>query len=105
MKTKFVAATVIALAAMSGVSAFADTSDFTPAVAATPSTLTRAEVMAEYYKARQEGALQVITESGNPIVAQAPAASTVTREEVRKEAIQAARTNAFHGVVLQAGCA
>ena len=95
MNTKFIASTVIALAAMGSMSAFADTSDYTPPVAATPSTLTRAEVMADVMKARSEGTLQV-TESGNLVVAQKTAPSSqLSREEVRKEALQASRSNAF----------
>ncbi len=93
MNTKLIASTVVALAAMGSMSAFADTSDRMPQVAATPSTMTRAEVMADLQKASSEGTLQTTTESGNPVVAQKAAPSQLSREEVRKEALQAAKAN------------
>jgi Domain of unknown function (DUF4148) len=91
MKTKLIAATVFALAAMSGASAFAqsykDNLPFTMS-----SNLTRAQVQADYLQARKEGTLPQLGETGEYVtVAKAPVASTVTRAEVRAEAIVAAR--------------
>jgi hypothetical protein len=95
MNTKSIASAVIALAAMSSMSAFADTSDYMPPAAATPSTLSRAEVAADAVKARKESTLQV-TETAMPIAAQKTApTSQLSREEVRKETLQAKKSNPF----------
>jgi hypothetical protein len=91
MKTKLIAATVVALAAMSGVSAFASTySDNLPVQVS--SSTTRAQVQADYLQARKEGTLPQVGEAGEYVaVAKAPVASTVTRAEVRAQAIAAAK--------------
>lgn len=93
MNTKFIATTVFAIAAMSGASAFAQNNLYgeaalvIPPVAST-SNVTRAQVQAEYLQARQKGELPVSPEAA---FAAAPAApSTVTRAEVRAQAIVAA---------------
>lgn len=111
MKTKFIAATVVALAAMSSVSAFAQDRANAPvkysgtlssqsgagdifrlAYANNPqSTLTRAQVQAEYLQAQKDGTLPFVNEAGNPVnhaKAPAPASTqTLTRAEVRSEAL------------------
>jgi hypothetical protein len=91
MKTKLIAATVVALAATSGVSAFASTySDNLPVQVS--SSTTRAQVQADYLQARKEGSLPQVGETGEyAVVAKAPVASTVTRAEVRAEAIASAK--------------
>jgi Domain of unknown function (DUF4148) len=91
MKTKLIAATVVALAAMSGVSAFASTySDNLPVKVS--SNTTRAQVQADYLQARKEGTLPQVGEAGEYAAAvKAPVASSVTRAEVRAQAIQSAR--------------
>jgi hypothetical protein len=94
MKSNFIAASVLAFAALGSVNTFAMSHQNGEANAAirpefSASTLTRAEVQAEYLKARQAGALSVSTEGAFAPVAQA--ASTVSREQIRMEAVMAAR--------------
>jgi Domain of unknown function (DUF4148) len=93
MKTKLIAATVVALAAMSGVSAFAQSyKDNFPVQVS--SSMTRAQVQADYLQARKEGTLPQVGETGEyTAVVKAPVASTVSRAEVRAQAIQAARAH------------
>ncbi len=89
MKSKFFAATVVAIAALSGVSAFAQANvqNRLEGEASTrvtfdtsPSKLTRAQVQAEYLQARSNGALPSSPEvSFVPVVA---SASSLTRAEV-----------------------
>jgi Domain of unknown function (DUF4148) len=91
MKTKLIAATVVALAAMSGVSAFASTYSDNLPVQVNSST-TRAQVQADYLQARKEGTLPQVGETGEYAAAvKAPVASSVNRAEVRAQAIQAAK--------------
>jgi hypothetical protein len=72
---------------------FAD--DITPEPAAVPSTLTRAQVLAETAQARAAGE---IVSGEQTFVAKVPAASNLSRETVRAEAIAAAKTkkNQYH---------
>lgn len=92
MKTKLIAATVVALAAMSGTGAFAQSYKDNFPIQLKSST-TRAEVQADYLQARKEGTLPQFGETGEyAVVAKAPVASSVTRAEVRAEAIAAARS-------------
>ena len=94
MNTKFIASAIIAVAAMTGASAFAQNRLYGEAAlvvapTASTSTLTRAQVDAAYIQARQNGAVAVSQE-----VAFAPAVagkSTVNRAQVMAEAVQAAQ--------------
>ncbi len=89
MNTKLVASAVIALSALTGASAFAQSSLSGEAALAirpdlSPSTVTRAQVQADYLAARQSGAVAVSQEAA---FAAAPvAASNVSRAAVREEA-------------------
>jgi DNA-binding IclR family transcriptional regulator len=92
MKTKLIAATVVALAAMSGVSAFAE-GDYTSKPIDLTTNTTRAQVQAEYLQARKEGTLVQVGETGEYAAAmKAPVQSTVSRAEVRAQAIQWAKS-------------
>lgn len=94
MNSKLIASTVIALSALTGASAFAQNAQYGEAAlvfapVASTSTVTRAQVKAEYLNARQNGALAVSQEGA---FAAAPAtASTMTRAEVRNDAVISAR--------------
>ena len=87
MNTKSIASTVIALAAMSSMSAFAQNYGEASEVFAAPataSTVSRAQVQSEYLKARQAGNVAVSNEGAfAPAVA---TASTLSRAEMRAEA-------------------
>ena len=86
MNTKIIAATVVALASLTSVSAFArDSQDFFPAVT-TSSTTTRAQVQAEFFKAQKDGSLVVGTD-GAYIGSALTGANGATRKPVRAEAI------------------
>ena len=85
MNTKFIASSLIAVAAFASSAAFADTqSDSHPAPIV--STFSRAEVQAEYLKAAKEGTL--------PVLADASAGTTKTftsnfsRTDVKAQAIE-----------------
>ncbi|MES2511647.1 MAG: DUF4148 domain-containing protein [Pseudomonadota bacterium] len=93
MNSKLIASTVIALSALTGASAFAQSGlSGEAALAIRPdlsaSTVTRAQVAADYLAARQSGAVAV-SQEGAFAVAPA-AASTVTRAEVRNQAVMSA---------------
>ncbi len=85
--TQFIALTTLALA---GTAALADdptvvSNHFTP-------TKTRAEVQAEVVRAHQHGVGNFVTEIGGQVnQAQIVAPSTLTRAEVRRDAIRAER--------------
>ena len=89
MNTKFIASAIVAIAAMTGASAFAQNRlEGEAALVIAPVTLTskltRAQVNADYLQARQNGAVAVSQEGAFAV---APvAASGVTRAEVREEA-------------------
>ena len=93
MNSKLIASTVIALSALTGASAFAQ-SNLNPeaALAIRPtvsaSTVTRAQVQADYLNARQNRMLSVSNEGA--FAATPATVSTVSRAEVRNEAIVAA---------------
>lgn len=100
MNTKFIVTAVFAVAAMSGASAYAQNNLYgeaalvIPPVAST-SNVTRAQVQAEYLQARQKGELPVSPEGA---FAAAPSTATsVTRVEVRAQAIVAARAAQITG--------
>lgn len=92
MNTKFIATTVIAIAAMSGASAFAQNNLYGEAALVVPpvsstSNVTRAQVQAEYLQARQKGELPASPEAA--FAAAPAAASSVTRAQVQTEYLQA----------------
>ena len=93
MNSKFIAATVIALSSLGATAAFADT--FEVIGPYTTSSVTRAEVMGEYARARADGTLQASNEIGQFTKAERPATSSLSRAEVRKEGVKAlaSRTN------------
>ena len=86
MNTKFIASSLIAVAAFAYSAAFADEVDSRIAPATVASQFTRAEVQADYFKASQEGTL--------PVLADASAAtaktftSQLSRTEVKAQAVQ-----------------
>ncbi|WP_421955416.1 DUF4148 domain-containing protein [Polaromonas sp.] len=94
MNTKFISSAVFAVAALSGASVFAQNAQYGEAALAinpvvSSSTVTRAQVKADYLNARQNGALAVSQEAAFA----KPAASTsaVSRADVRRDALVAAR--------------
>jgi Domain of unknown function (DUF4148) len=103
MKTKLIAATVVALAAMSGASAFAATRSgnagvYIPTPFDTTSTVTRAQVQEDTMQARQQGTFDLDSDSASirsaDTVAAKPAAmSTVSRSEVRAQTSQWAQSH------------
>ena len=103
MKSKFVVATVVALAGLTSVGAFAQTAqnrldgEASTAVRFELSTsdLTRAQVNAEYLQARKSGALPLSSE-GNFVAAPA-GQSTLTRAAVREQAASWAKANEVDG--------
>ena len=99
MNTKFVAATVVALAAMSSAGAFAQSRQSGEAAlviepVALTSNLTRSQVQADYLQARQTGALPSSEEAA---FVNMPIASTLARSAVRSEAAMAARKSQEDG--------
>ena len=94
MNTKFIATAVIAIATMTGANAFAQNNLYGEAALVIPPTastsnVSRAQVQAEYFQARQKGELPISPEAA---FAAAPAArTTVTRAQVRAQAIFSAR--------------
>ena len=92
MNSKFIASAVVAIAALTGASAFAQTSLSGEAATAvvfpiTASNVTRAQVQAEYLQARKDGNVAVSNETAFAV---APATvSGVTRAEVRADAAKA----------------
>jgi Domain of unknown function (DUF4148) len=93
MKTKFVVASVVALAAMSGMSAAFAENEYMPKPIDLTSNTTRAQVRAEYLQARKDGTLPQMGDAGNVIGVKAPQATTLTRAEVRAQAIEWAKTH------------
>ncbi len=96
MKSIKFAASVLAVAAATALSANAFAADFnynnaSQLLPKTTSTLSRAEVVADYLKAAKEGTLVKNSEAGYTPVAGA-VQSTVTRAEVRAEALHAAHS-------------
>ena len=93
MTTKFVAAIVVALAAMSSAGAFAQTHQYGEAAlvivpVALTSNLTRSQVQADYLQARQNGSLPSSEEAA---FVNRPIASTLSRPDVQAQAVTAAR--------------
>ena len=100
MNRKIIAATVIAFASLSSVSAFAggESQDFIAASAAS-STVSRAQVQADFFKAQKEGKITRGGESADFVTVQA-ASGNLTRNQVRAEAVMASRAplaSDYHG--------
>lgn len=99
MNSKFIASTVVAIAALTGASAFAQSSLSGEAAAAvifpiTTSNLTRAQVQAEYILASQSGNVALSNEGGFvPAAPAMSASSTLTRAAVRAEAAAWVKTH------------
>ncbi len=98
MKNQLIAAALLTLAAGAANAACASASlqpELCPPEASAPSTLTRAEVLAEVLQAQKDGTLSIntLTASGNPSPGTPvnAAASQLTRDQVRAEAQQANR--------------
>lgn len=94
MNTKFIASAIVAVAAMTGASAFAQSHLYGEAAlvvapVASTSTLTRAQVEAAYIQARQSGAVAVSQEGA--FVPAVAGKSVVSRTQVMAEAVQAAQ--------------
>jgi hypothetical protein len=88
MNSKIIAATVVALAGLTSISAFArDSQDFFPP-ATTSSTTTRAQVQAEYFTALKDGTLTFGTDGAYVGIGKYADSST-TRAQVRAEAVAA----------------
>jgi hypothetical protein len=100
MNSKFIASTVVAIAALSGASAFAQSNQYGEAAlviapVASTSNVTRAQVSADYLQARLNGKVAVSQEAA---FAAAPATATgVTRAEVRAQAVTSARATQLNG--------
>ena len=94
MNTKFITSVVFAVAALTGASAFAQ-SNLNPeaALAIRPevstSAVTRAQVESDYLSARRSGAVSASQEGA--FASRQPAASTLSRAEVRSQAETMAR--------------
>ena len=102
MNSKLIASTVIAIAALSGASAFAQTSTvtygesgYTPITNFT-SQVSRAQVQADLAQARKDGSMPVYSESGYAMVQVAPA--MVSRAEVHADAVQWVKNHATESV-------
>lgn len=102
MNTKFVAATVIALASLAGTSAFAQGQNHlygeaaqvvTPA--ASSSSLSRSEVRNDYLNARKNGEVAVSNEGA--FAASAATQGSVSRQVVRSEAVAWAHAHKSEG--------
>ena len=103
MKSTFIATAVLAFAALGSVNASAMTHQNGEAAAAaafqpvlSAGIYTRAEVQAEYLNARKAGTLPIHSEVSFAPVAQT--ASTVTREQIRMEAVMAAYGSAYQAL-------
>ena len=84
MNTKFIASSLIAVAAFASSAAFADSqSDSHPSPIV--STFSRTEVQADFLKAAKEGTLPVLAET---VAVTAPLNTGVTRAEVKAQAVQ-----------------
>lgn len=99
MKTKLIASTIIALAAISSASAFAGTRSgnagiYMPTPYGTTSTVSRDQVQADILQARKEGTLQsnsdsaAIRSADSVAVGKSVAAAALSRSEVRAETSQ-----------------
>ena len=98
MNTKFIASTIVAIAAMTGASAFAQNRLYGEAAlvvapVASTSTVTRAQVTAAYIQARQSGNVAASQEAAFVV---APVAATgVTRAQVQAQAVISAQLSGY----------
>lgn len=85
MNTKFIASSLIAVAALASSAAFAGDE---PGSRAAPivSKFSRAEVQADYFKAVKEGSLPAVAEASEVTVS--TSASGVSRTQVKEQAVQ-----------------
>ena len=84
MNTKFIASTLIAVAALASSAAFADEVDSRSAPFV--SQFSRAEVQADYFKAVKEGTLPVLADAVG--VTSSTINTGLTRAEVKAQAVQ-----------------
>ncbi len=96
MNSKFIASTVVAIAALSGASAFAQTGVIYGESGNLPtsqytSNVSRAEVRAAFVQARKDGSLQVESEAG--VAAAKATPGVASRAEVRAGAVQWVKTH------------
>ena len=96
MNSKFIASTVVAIAALTGANAFAQGNMTGEAYYEVPtstsiSNTTRAQVQAEYLQARQAGDVPANNEA--TFVAVKPATSVTSRADVRDEAVAWLKTH------------
>jgi hypothetical protein len=100
MKSSFIATAVLAFAALGSVNAFAaqQNGEAAAAISFTPSTslVSRAAVQADYLNARKVGDLSVSNEGAFAAVAQT--GSTVSRDQIRIEAVMAAHDSGDHSL-------
>lgn len=91
MKSKFLSASVLAVAALASASSFADSGDFYPPTpVAQTSTTTRAEVQAELRQAQRAGYMtHFASDSIGPQFSVTQQASSKTRAEVKAETLAA----------------
>ena len=87
MNTKFIASSLIAVAALASSAAFADEVDSRTAPVASQSS--RAEVQANYFKAVKEGTLPVLADAA--AVTSSTINTGLTRTEVKAQTVQWAR--------------
>jgi hypothetical protein len=98
MNSKFIASTVVAIAALTGANAFAQgnmtgEAAYVVPAASTTSNTTRAQVKADLVQARQSGNVAVSNEGAFAAVKAAP--SETRRADVRAEAAAWAKTHNF----------
>ena len=98
MNSKFIASTVVAIAALTGANAFAQSNQVGEAAyvvpaASTTSNTTRAQVQANFIQARQSGNVAVSNEGAFAAVKATP--SMTNRADVRAEAAAWAKTHSF----------
>ena len=96
---KFLATSLVALAAVATTSAFADSYDHDyPLLPSTHSTLTRAQVKAELAAAEKDGPMASFNDNNYPVIA--PTGTPKTRAEVRADLIKAEKNGTlpqYHG--------
>ena len=98
MNSKLIASTVVAIAALTGANAFAQgnvtgEAAYVVPAASTSSSVTRAQVQADFIQARQAGDLAISNEGAFAEAETAP--STASRAAVRAEAAAWVKTHNF----------
>ena len=86
MNTKFIASSLIAVAAFASSAAFAEEVDSRMAPVAAVSQFTRAEVQADYLKAAKEGTLPVLADGSTGTTKKFT--SNVSRTDVKAQAVE-----------------